>query len=267
MQDQNSKSQVLNFQLWISVFSFQLLAIFAFGGCAVVEFVRPNKPPHYRELRENYNTTKLKESTSAEVLESIHLPEYELLSQSKRVIASAGRKKRTYYSWFNMVAFDENKLAAKRRYLFMVDERPKVLFADPWAGVMYDSEMAVEADVLDEPYANENARRIAILKRVRANLHDDMKEVGSDNKTLATSGMLLNQAFEAVLVALDASPALASKLHEPAGVEFPHINLDKGKVQMLVADDIVTVKMMLGSFIPQFEKKRDKDGEEDKGDT
>ena len=265
MQEQNSKYQVLNFRLRITVFIFELLTVFALGGCAVVDFVKPNKPPHYRKLRENYKTTKLKESTSSEVLESIHMPEYELLSQSKRVIASAGQKKRTYYSWFNMVSFDENKLTAKRKYLFMINERPKVFFVYPWAGVMYDSEMVLAADVLGEPYESENARRIAILKRVRENLLEDMKEVGPDNKTLAICGMLSNQAFESVLVALDASPALASKLHEAAGVEFSHINLDKGKIQMLVVDDIATVKMMLGSFVPQFEKKRDKDREDNEG--
>jgi hypothetical protein len=48
-------------------------------------------------------------------------------------------------------------------------------------------------------------------------------------------------------------------------VESPHINLDKGKIQMLVVDDIATVKMMLGSFVPQFEKKRDKDREDNEG--
>ena len=263
MRDQNSKSQLSNSQLCLSVLSLQLLVVFALCGCAAVEFVRPSPRPHYDELWQNYSDTKLKESTSAEVLETIHMPEYELPSQSKRIIASAGQKKRTYYTWFNMVAFDENQLTAKRKYLFMIDERPKILFTYPWAGIMYDCEMVLEPSTVDDPYANENTRRIAVLRKVRENLRDDMEEVGSDNKALATSGMLINQAFEAVLAKLDASPALASKLHEPAGVEFPHINLDKGKIQMLVEDDVVTVKMMLGSFIRYFEKEREKDQEQD----
>jgi hypothetical protein len=110
----------------------------------------------------------------------------------------------------------------------------------------------LESEVLEEPYANENARRIAVLKQVLANARKDIDEVSSDNKMLDVGGMLINQALETVLVKLDSSPVLATRLSEPAGVDFSHINLGRGKIQMLVENDIVKVKMRLGSLVKKF---------------
>ena len=255
MQNYNSKfkiclSLILSFAMWLLVFSFYFLA-----SCAVVDFVKPDKPPYYRQLRETYGRTHLKESTSAEVLAVIRSSERELLSQSKSVVASSGQKKRTYRTWFNMVAFDEDELTARRKYLLVINERPKLLFTEPWEGVRYDSEMVLGGDVLDEPYANENARRIAILSRVLENVRKDIDEVGSDNKMLGICGMVINQALETVLVKLDSSPALAARLSGPAGLDFSHTSFGSGKIQMLIEDDVVTVKMMLGSFVRYFERR------------
>jgi len=225
-------------------------------GCAVLDFVKPDSPPYYRQLWETYNHIKLEESTAADVLSIIRSSEYELLSQSKSVIASLGQKKKTYHTWLNMVVFDENKLTAKRKYLLVINEKPKILFAEPWEGLTYDCEMELEPEVLDEPYSNENARRITILKQVRKNAREDIAEVSSDNKMVDICGMVINQALEAVLVKLDRSPAAASKLNEPAGVKFEHIGFNKGKIQMVVEDDIVTVKIMLGSFVRYFEERQ-----------
>jgi hypothetical protein len=104
-------------------------------GCAVLEFVTPEGSPSNEEISESYYQTELKKSDAADVLGTIHKPEYELLSQSKRVVASSGQKKKGYKTWFNMVAFDENGLTARRKYLFIVDERPKLLFVEPWEGL------------------------------------------------------------------------------------------------------------------------------------
>ena len=41
---------------------------------------------------------------------------------------------------------------------------------------------------------------------------------------------------------------MAVRLSEPNGVEFDHINFDKGRLRMVIDNDIVTVKMRLGSF-------------------
>jgi len=231
----------------------------ALSGCAVVEFLTPEKPPHYQALWEVYSFTKLNESTAADVLPVIRASKYELLSQSKSVVASSGQKRKALHTWFNMVAFDENKLTAKRKYLLVINEVPKILFnafTDLWAGLSFDCEMVLDADVLGKPYANENARRIAILKQMLENVRKDLDEVGPDNNTLNTSGMAINQAIETVLVDLQQSPARAARLDEPSGLAFHHINLDKGKIQMLTQGDVATVKMMLGSFVPYFEKQR-----------
>lgn len=225
-------------------------------GCAVLEFVTPEGSPSNEEISESYYQTELKKSDAADVLGTIHKPEYELLSQSKRVVASSGQKKKGYKTWFNMVAFDENGLTARRKYLFIVDERPKLLFVEPWEGLRLESEMVLEADVLNKPYTDENARRIAILKQVMENVGRDIDEVESDNKNLAISGMVVHQALETVLQELKESPALARRLSEPAGVKFSHINFDKGRIGILIEDDIVKVKMMLGSFVRYFEEKQ-----------
>ncbi len=256
MQNQNLKCKISSFELWFLVFSFQLLVILGLCGCSVLEFFQPEGPPYDEQLSERYHRTKLRESSSADVLAAIHRHEFELLSQSKSVVALSGQKKKGHKIWFNMVAFDENELTAKRKYLFIVDDRPNIL-EEPRKHLSFDCEMVLESEVLEEPYVNENARRIAILKQVLANVRKDIDEVGSDNKMLDIGGMLINQALETILVKLDSSPVLATRLSEPAGVDFSHINLGRGKIQMLVEDDIVTVKMRLGSLVKKFEEQQE----------
>jgi hypothetical protein len=124
----------------------------------------------------------------------------------------------------------------------------------PKKKLSFDCEMILQSEVLNKPYANENARRIAILEQVLENVRKDKDDVGSDNKTLNACGMMVNQALEAVLVELGSSPVLASKLSEPAGVDFSHISLDRGKIQMLVAGEVVRIKMRLGSLVKEWEK-------------
>lgn len=224
-------------------------------GCVLVdigEFLTPGGKPSDKQIVSNYEQTELKVSRAADVLTQVHMPEYELLSKSKSIIACQGKKRRKWEIWFNAVAFDENELTAKRKYLFIVNERPKKLFTEPWQGVRFDCETVLEGDVLDEPYANENARRVAILKRVLDDFRKDMDEVSSDNKKLKICRMMVNQSLETVLLKLDSSPALASKLSEPEGVSFSHINLDRGRIQMTRVDDVVKIKMRLGSFTKKF---------------
>jgi len=234
-------------------FYLLLFTSYLLCGCSVVEYFKPEKPPYDQELYESYNQTKLKISSSADVLATIHKPEYELLSQSKSVIASLGQKKKGYKTWLNMVAFDEDELTAKRRYIFIVDDRPN-LMEEPRKKLSFDCEMVLEGEVLDRPYANENERRIAILRQLLENVRKDVDEVGTDNRMVAISGMMTNQALETVLVKLDSSPVLASRLSESAGVDFSHISLGKGKIQALMEDDIIKVKMRLGSAVKHFEE-------------
>lgn len=217
-------------------------------------FLTAKELPDYQELSVGYYQTKLKESSSADVVVAIQRPEDELLSQSRSVVASLGRKKKDRQIWFNMVAFDENQLTARRKYfLFVVDEKLKFLSINPTRGLVFNSEMVLEREVLGEPYADENARRIAILKWVLENVRKDIDEVGSDNKMLAISGMLINQTLETVLRKLDESPVLASKLSDASGVDFDHITLGNGSIRMDVTGDIVKVETELGPLVYEFE--------------
>jgi len=226
-----------------------------FVGCSVVELVKPEGPPSDEQIAVPYNQTELNTSGAADVLTELGASpgsDLELLSQSKSVIASIGQKKKGYKTWFNMVAFDENELTAKRKYLLIVDEKPKVLFVEPWAALNFDCRAVLPQQVINQPYANDNARRIAILRQVLADFKMDMDQVKSDNNALVTSGMLVNQAIQTVLVKLDSSPVLAGRLSDSDGLKFEHTSFDKGRIRMLVEGDIVTVKIELGSIVKRL---------------
>jgi len=253
MQNQNLKLKILNLELWFLIFSFQLLVIFGLCGCGIVEYVKPERPPYDEQVSESYYQTKLGVSSSADVLATIHDPRYELLSQSKSAVASLGQKKKGHKIWFNLVAFDENRLTAKRKYFFMVDEKPRTLWIQPKRKLKFDSRMILETGVLDEPYANENARRIAVLKEVLKNIRADVKELSQDNKTLDICGMLVNQTLETILVVLDESPVLASKLSTTDGLYFDHITLGAGSIWMVIANDIVDVNIWVDSFVRTYD--------------
>ena len=226
-------------------------------GCSVVDFVKPDKPPYYRQLWDTYNQTSLRQSSSADVLAAIYTPEYELLSQSKSVIASSGQDKKTYRNWFNMVAFDEDELTARRKYLVVIDEKAEVLLADPRSGGSFDAQIVLDQEVLNQPYATENARRIAILKNVTQSLRNDVSQVAGDNKMLEISAMVANQSLQAVLTKLDTSPAFAAELSEAAGLDFAPVSFNKGRIQMLIDGDVATVEMMLGTFVRFFENRQE----------
>ncbi|MGD0552820.1 MAG: hypothetical protein ABSB25_09230 [Sedimentisphaerales bacterium] len=211
-------------------------------------------PPINKQIYAQYQQTTLKQSTSAEVLSRFVTltPKDALLSQSKSIAAIAGTTKFGHKMWFNIVTFDESELIAKRKYYFISHERPKQLFVEPWEGVDFGCQMVLSKETLEQPYADENARRIAVLKKVDADTRKDTMDIGADNATLSLSGMMAGQGMESLLVKLNASPALAARLSEPNGLEFDHINLDKGKLRMVIDNDIVTVKMRLGSFGKEF---------------
>lgn len=229
----------------------KLLAVLCFCAlcsCSVGEQFDLASPSN-KELSASYHQTKLKESSSADVLAVIAKPKYELLSQSKSVVASQGLKKKGHKLWFNMVAFDENLTTAKRKCFFVVDEKAESLLLWPKRKLVFDCEMVLEAKVLDEPYANENARRIAILRQVADHIRRDTGELAPDNKMIGICGMLINQTLGTVLQKLDESPSLASKLSDDKGFGFDHITLGKGNIVMNVTDDIVGVKVRSGSYV------------------
>jgi hypothetical protein len=213
-----------------------------------VDFLRPEGPPANEQIYAVYRGISLKQSTSSDVLSAFGTPKYALLSQSKSIVALAGEKKEGYKMWFNMVTFDESEPIAMRKYVFISDEKPRQLFVEPWEGVYFDCKMVLPREVLAEPYANENARRIAILKQVGDDTRKDTGEVGKDNKDMGICGAIIGQGIDTALVKLKESPAEAIRLSEPNGLELENTSYEKERLRMTVADNVVTVRMRLGSF-------------------
>lgn len=252
MQEENlqyENGRILGFSLRLCTIAFLILVSSGLSGCAVVEFLRPEGPPSGEELYESYAQIELGASGAGEARATIFDPEYELLSQSKSVLASFGQKKKGYKNWFNMVAFDETKLTARRKYFLLVDEKPKTVPFRAKRKLRFESRMVMKNDVLDEPYVNQNMRRIAILKQVLSNFHKDMDEVKADNKNLEELGMFTNHVLTTVLRDLDESPVLASKLSSAEGVRFDHMTLGKGHIWMEVAADVVDARVLIDSFV------------------
>jgi hypothetical protein len=219
------------------------------SGCIVVDFLTPEGSPTDQQLLENYESVELMISNAADVLATINLPEYELLSQSRSVIASAGEKKKGYKQWVNMVAFNEDLLTANRKYLFIVDEKPKALFAKPWERMTLDCRMVLDEEILNKPYANENEHRIGTLENISSQFMKDIKEVSSDNEVIYTSELMVNQTFSSIIQILQNSPAKASLLSTSEGMVFEHINLDKGRLRMVIDQNIATVELQTGSVL------------------
>jgi hypothetical protein len=221
--------------------------IFAATGCSyTTELLSPPESPHFSNIHAKYKSTILKESTAADVLETAYMPKYELLSQSRNVIATQGKKNRKNNFWTDIVAFDEDSLPASRKYLIMVAERPGLLSFKRNTNIKFHAEAVLDTDVLYEPYASENARRTAVLQEFLADFREDTKELSKDHKIIHTAAMMVNQAIETVLVELEASPATAVYLESPDGLEFSHINLDKGIIKMRIEDDVAEVEMIIG---------------------
>ena len=242
-------------------------------GCsAVSRRARAQRPrlSYQEKLSAPYDQTELKKSLTLDVLPKIQRLEdelgprfagTELLSHSESIVASLGQSKDGYKTWFNMVTFHEYRLNVIRKYFFFVaDDKPGGLRLGPSRAFRFDCEMVLEKGVLDDPYAAEDARRITILRHVLNNLHKDIDELGADvdapgqdNRMLDICRMLINQAFEMILLKLEASPVLAMNLGQAGGIEFDHISFGKGKVKMVVEDDALTVKIRLGTLVHTIE--------------
>ncbi len=242
-----------------------LVLLGSLSSCGVYEYFESEKPPFDAQLYEIYSRTQLRVSTVSDVkaLGIAYQPENELLSQSESVIASQGQKRKGTKIWFDMVAFDRNKQTVNRKYIFIVDDKIN-LMEEPKKYLSFDCAMVLENKDLTGPFANENDFRIALLKRILQNVRTDIGQVASDNKMLDICGMMVNQAFEAAQVKLKSSPAYASKLKKPAGMEFSHMSFDTGRIRLLfengkevnelVADDIVSVKLRLGKAAKKMAK-------------
>jgi len=231
---------------------FLLVAVAFFSGCAV-------PIAKQKSVFNRYYVTMLKFSSSSDILNALHEDEKEILSQSESVIASWGEKDNGRQLWFNVVSFDEEELKAIRKYAFLVDEkRAEGWFVLPAYGpstrLRFDAEAVIDAEVLDEPYPNNNAMKIAILRDLASNFSDDVGQLTAEGQALNSSSMMIKQAINTVLTKLDMSPGLAIRLAEPGGLDFDHITIGKSKVRMLIEDDIVKLKIKCGKDWFLFKK-------------
>lgn len=234
------------------------------GGCSSEPSGRRASAFSQEELCEPYRQIMLKESLTIDALPKIQrfqsdrgplLGGVEVFSQRRNIAASLGQAKDGLETWFNMVTFEMHRLNVIRKYFFLVDEDAAHFPARFRRGLRFDCEMVLANEMQEKSYASEDARRIAILRRVRENLRKDMTNLSADanspdpdDKMLSVCGMLLNQTLGMILVKLEASPVLAAKLSESPGVDFDQINFGEGRIFMTVAGDMVGLRIRIGAF-------------------
>jgi hypothetical protein len=252
-----------------------LILCWAVCGCS---FLQPETVA-YDKILAGYEQTKLKTSGSLDVLGAMRTPQDEaapgsgatrLISQSGTAVASLAQSKKGYKTCFAMVAFDEHTMTARRKYFYLVDERvsvpptqPMRLLSEPKRGLRFACQVVLPIGVVAKPYPSDKAKQAAILKQLGETFRQDIQELaggaakaGQGNQLLTVSGMVMNQIFEAVLLELERSSAPAEQLADEGGIEFPHINFDKGRIRLTVQEDIATVNIGLGLFRHDFEQAK-----------
>ena len=197
-------------------------------------------------LLDRYDRIVLKASSSAEVL-SVIQQENDFLSQSESVVAAWGDKRKGSILWFSVVAFDEDLLTAKRKYSFVADERIKGYYVVPAPKLRFDAQTVIDTKVLAEPYANENARRIAVLKQLLTDYSSDIIQLTPDSQILDSGSMMARRVVNTVITRLEQNPAYAIKLDKPYGLDFDHIMLGKGQARLVITDDIATLTIKVGT--------------------
>jgi len=216
-------------------------------------FFVPELPPWSTDVVKSYYSLELGEATSPQVLSAYRqwVEQYEkpsvshLISHTSDVVALSGRKKGKYKKYFTMVAFDENSLTASRKYLFIVDERPKRLFVEPWETVHFECRMK-PADP-GGSYTTANEKKIAVLRSVRETLRDDAEQIAAEDEVINIGRLMANEILEQVIVKLESATGLASRLDEPSGLAFEHRSLDRGRLRMVEENGIVAIKAIAGS--------------------
>lgn len=259
------------------LFMAALLSASVLAGCGAREYVSPTKTS-YARLAMPYSVTQLGRSTSLEVLNVANDPAWQsdvgkagqaLLTQGDTVISYSGRSSDTRRTWLNLIAFDEFRMTARRKYFFYADERaervpdtPRRLLFPPRKGVLFDAEFIIDPEVLTTPYATAEVQRIEILRWLAGQFRRDLTTLVGDPKSPAQgdesillSGMMVSQIFQAVLAELDQSPGLARNLSGETGIRFPHISLNEGHIRLLTQSDLGAVKIRVNFPMTTSKKK------------
>ena len=247
-----------------AVRAMQCLAALLFAtvasGCSYLQ----SDPLPYAKLALPYDRTQLRSTTSLDVLNVARDPAYEfppgdadpvLLTQSDTVVAYSGRSTDGHKTWLDMVAFDESRMTAARKYFFCLDEhattdpsRPRHRLFPARKGILFDSEFAIDPEVLTTPYATDEAQKAAILKWLAARFQNDVtalvgspKNPAQGNEQVTACAMMVGQMFQGILVKLAKSPGLAKNLATDQGIQFPHASLGEGRLRLLVENDIAAM--------------------------
>jgi len=231
-------------------FVVSIIATVFFAGCGIeepLERVAKEPKPYTNRLPDAYKNMELAETTSAEVLEEIKLNKKELVSQSESVVCCWSEKKKTYQFWLTMAAFDEESSTVARKYFLAVDEKPWHLHNEGQK-LRFDCQMILDEQTLAEPYANENEKRIAIVKKMLEMTRDDFLQVRKDSKVIDTGAMMTNQTIERILYVLSQSPQLATRLVEEGGMDFDHLTLDDGRVRLILCKNVAILKIRIGKL-------------------
>jgi len=240
---------------------FALVSLCCICGCSLTyphAWIQPKDHLYDKELSAAYDQTRIKKSLTLDVLPRIGLSKNELLSQSDSVVAARGRSKAGYKSWFTMVAFHEYELSVIRKYFFVVDEKVEKRLTKG-LGFRFDGEMLLDEEELAKIRDMKEIQQIAVLKMMRDNLSSDASELagGTDTPRSAEGGLDVNvllskQVFEPILRGLARSPVLATRISDPNGIGFDHINFGEGKVRVWAEGNVAAVKIRLGALVPTF---------------
>jgi hypothetical protein len=203
-----------------------------------------------------YYQTYLKVSTSSDVYPTLAVGE-ETLSKGENAIAASNSAKKGKVVWFKAVAFDDDTSTAIRKYAFVANPKVKGFLVAKVQTLRFDAKLVINPDVLSEPYANDNARSIAILKSILTDFTADLEPLTKDTAVLNSGSLMVKELLKGLIYKLNASPGLAAKLQNPSGLTFDHMNLGKGKTRMLINEGVVELKVMTGTTIRNFDQKLD----------
>ena len=248
---------------WASLRLWALAGSFCLGFCGGCS---QTGELAYAKLARPYQQTSLQRSNTLEVLALADSDDYrfdpnavgmQLLSQSDTIVAASGQSADARKTWVNLVAFDRQRMTARRKYFFCSDETAVVTPLDLVAllgggrnGLLFDAQLVLDASIRATPYATEEARQVAIVRWVAEQFEEDVNRLTDPGESsivadelAALSRMMMRQVFQGVLVTLERSPGLARGLSSAKGVGFEHISMGKGQIQMFSTRHAVAVRI------------------------
>ena len=235
-------------------------------GCNHKAFIPPGTLP-YKDIAATYHSAKIKESSTLDVLRTMQThqglldPDHvgrELISQSDTLVASSGQSQDKLKSWFTLFSFDEQSMTANRKYFMCLDENTLVTPTEPQESLyfarktlVFNSQLVV-TDLVNQEFDSEQARDIALLQSIAANLRNDLNYFdastrisGNGNHIMTSIGLYMNTVFQQALRELDRSPYLTHNLGRQ-GLVFDHMTLNKGRIQMILQGDVLVSRVEMG---------------------